>query len=260
MGNMSIKTLSTGKYKNYNGSLTLEAAIVIPVMLFLLTGMIILSFIIYQSTLLKRIASEAAQQGAEIWTDSRKSIANGAWDASARPDSVYYRLTEDSLFSSCYYKEDIDLYNNQAYNNSANHNLTYNKGVGDFSIPDKNTLANLQSRKISQIRKLVYSGLVGGILKPVYTSLTIQYENYFIHRSITVIITQEIKIPFGGIKMLFDGSDTVRLTGTSSAAVVEPAEYIRNVDFILEYAKKITEANGFGKFLSNIKARITAAR
>ena len=72
---------------------------------------------------------------------------------------------------------------------------------------------------------------------------------------LTVEIIQEIKVPLGGMKKLLDGKATLSLAGSSSAAVTEPAEYIRNVDLAVELSRRFGEQLDLKGILESIKAK-----
>jgi len=187
----------------------------------------------YQKALLTRAAALAAQQGAEIWTDNRKSIENGALSDRRKLElsEMYYYLYDDFNKS---YSETIDI------------------SSDIFAQPDTGG-ASPQDLKFGKIRKLIYSDIKKGILRPLATKMSISYTNTLIERRIEVTLSQEIKIPFGALKSFFDGSKTVTLASTGTAVVAEPAEYIRNFDLVLEYAYKTGKALDTGSIAEKVK-------
>ncbi len=85
--------------------------------------------------------------------------------------------------------------------------------------------------------------------------MRITYSNNIIRGKLSVEITQEIKVPLGGIKQFFDGKDTLTLSAQSEAAVSEPDEYIRNIDLAVELSKKLEGELDFEGMLDKIKAK-----
>jgi hypothetical protein len=62
-------------------------------------------------------------------------------------------------------------------------------------------------------------------------------------------------VPFGGIKRFLNGKETVTLACKSTAAVTEPAEYIRNVDLALELTKKLEDSIDIEGVMSRISGK-----
>jgi hypothetical protein len=83
----------------------------------------------------------------------------------------------------------------------------------------------------------------------------VTYSNNVVRGKLYVEIIQEIKVPLGGIKQFFDGKDTLILSAQSEAAVSEPDEYIRNIDFALELSKKFEGELDFEGMLDKIRAK-----
>ncbi|MDF2522620.1 MAG: hypothetical protein K0R31_261 [Clostridiales bacterium] len=224
--------------RDTKGSATLESIIVLSAILLILAALIFAFMILYQESVLSKAASLAAQQGAEIWVDSRKNIETGeVRDKEERKDNIYWPIFE--LGTSSTYNETIDTSSpalKASYENAS-----------------KNRESDLIEKKYAQIRKVVYTELYRGFLKPENTRLSIDYNNTFIQREIQVTLLQEIKIPLGGIKAFFDGKETVALTGKSTAVVSMPAEYIRNIDLGIEYAYRVRESIDFENMLRKVK-------
>lgn len=66
------------------------------------------------------------------------------------------------------------------------------------------------------------------------------YEGKLIGRTISVSITQDVNIPFEALLAYFDGGD-MKLKAQSTAALYDPDEYIRNIDYIYELAATIAD-------------------
>ena len=223
---------------NTRGSATLESIFVLSAILLVLAVLIFAFMLLYQKSILSKAASLAAQQGAEIWGDSRKSIENGAIQGKEeKKDSIYWPL--------------FDLGTNASYNETIDTSLPSLKAL--FKEASQVGLIDSKERKYAEIKKAVYKELYRGFLKPEATKLTIEYSNLFLQREIQVTLIQEIKIPLGGIKAFFDGKKTMTLVGSSTSVVSMPAEYIRNVDLGIEYAYRMKEAIDIGAAVEKIK-------
>ena len=68
-------------------------------------------------------------------------------------------------------------------------------------------------------------------------TVEVEFHNYVIQQVVEVRITKEIDIPFREIARYF-GND-LDLHISARAAVAEPAEFIRNVDYGLELAGEV---------------------
>jgi len=93
------------------------------------------------------------------------------------------------------------------------------------------------------------------VLRPNNTKVRITYSNNIFRGRLSVEITQEIKVPLGGVKQFFDGKDTLTLSAQSTAAVTEPDEYIRNIDLAIELSKKLKGELDLEGMMDKIKAK-----
>lgn len=232
------KYSSTGGEK---GSITVETALVFPVIVFCIVALIFGFLLLYQKLLLTKAASLAAQQGAEIWVDSRKKIESGVWDPGERKDSLYYRLFSDTAFNGPYKKTlsaSVEELKNE-YNTA--------KSAGRDDI---------QAKKLSEMSAAIYAELGRGLLKPERTDIKIDFSNTVIQRRLKVTLAQEIRVPLGSIGQRIYGNSTMSLRGTGTAVVAEPAEYIRNVDLGIEYSKKLYNKLDIEEKLEELKKGI----
>jgi hypothetical protein len=221
--------------KKTKGSITVETTLIISVVLFVLMTLVFSFMVMYQKAILAKTVSIVAQQGAEIWTDSRKQIENGYWDHMQEQDSIYYRLFDDSLLTS------------KKYSITAN---SFKQLEGLLS--ERNTGEGIQDKKFSKMKKLMVSELRKGILKPSKTTVDILFSNK-LQRKIEVSLAQNIKIPLGFLGKLIGKNGSMDLTCKGVAFVVEPAENIRNIDLGMEYAKTIGEAIDIKSMMEKLK-------
>lgn len=99
------------------------------------------------------------------------------------------------------------------------------------SFPERKAEQNIEAE--------LYRQLANGLMKPTRIQVKISLENDFLTKTIKVVISEDIKLPFGRIKALGDGRDYLTITGAGRAAIVYPTDYIRNVDLGLEYLYRI---------------------
>jgi len=214
------------------GSITVEASIIIPTIIFILIGLILCFMLLYQKTLLVKTATSAAQQAAEIWIDSRKDITNGSWNQETESDSLYNCLFDNSFSYTT------------LINMESNGKKRW-KDTGD----------NTQGRKLDKILKFIDKGLSKSLLKASITKVEVDYKNNILEGKIEATLTQQIKVPLGWIKAIFDGKDTMLITAKGTAIVAQPAEYIRNVDLALEYANRISNSESFGGIVDGLRSK-----
>lgn len=230
-----------GGWKSRNeGSSTIETALVVSAILLILAVLVYSFLVMYQKMVLTGAAEYIAQQGAVIWPDSKKSISNGAKKDDLGVTSLkelYYQLLDDSIFTGRKIKEKINI-------------PVEVKQTKNYSKDSS------QEEKLSKMISALYKELSKGILKPTFTDVEIDFSNVVIQRKITLTLTQRIKIPFGRVKELFNGSRYLTLTGTATAVVAEPAEYIRNIDFVTECVKRVGSLPGLTDKFDGLKNKL----
>lgn len=102
--------------------------------------------------------------------------------------------------------------------------------------------SNLVQIKKQKIENAVREKLKLSIFSNSNIDVKVDFKNNIIQRIIIVEVSQEIPIPFGAIAKLFnDGNKPFEIKARISSAVAEPAEYIRNIDFVKDMAKKIKD-------------------
>jgi len=194
-----------------------------------------------QKASLVSLASFAAQQGAELWQDSRKNMENGEVDITKSPDSLGYRVFDNLLLSGKTFEGYIEKVRDV-------------QGKPKFVLK-MDTDSSLPGQKAAVIGEAICKRMGSTVLEPCYTKVRITYSNNFFRGKLIVEITQEIKVPLGGIKQFFDGKDTLMLNAKSETAITEPDEYIRNIDLAIELIKKFERELDLKDILDKIKAK-----
>lgn len=227
---MKIKAIT-----HCRGSYTVEASIIVTLILLLLVVMIFSFTFFLQKVMLEQIAVSAAEQGAEIWNDSRKFIEDGAFNNDEAMDPLYYRVFDDSIFGEKTFEESLCI-RSELKNKIAEAENTIKNG-------------DLQDKKIARIRKLVYEQLGRTVLSPDNTNIKIQYINAAVSRSITVRLVQTIHLPMSKLAGLFGGKTAFFIQAEAVSAVSEPAELIRNIDLLREYIQKFSSASNSSRVI-----------
>jgi hypothetical protein len=219
-----MKNLITNK----KGSYTIEVSMIFTVIILAVLAMMFTFAYMLQKVSLLKSAVSAAQQGAEVWTDSRKSIGNGMVDTGEMRDSLYFRVKDNLLFQEKIFKWSTDGTN------------------------ESNDYKSLPGKKVSKLTNSICNALKGGILKPRATDIYISCSNNLFKGRIAVEINQEVSPPLGGIKAFLDGKDTVTMQGRAVSTIVEPSEYIRNIDLAVELSKRVEDELNFQDILEQI--------
>ncbi|MGF9697704.1 TadE/TadG family type IV pilus assembly protein [Paenibacillus sp. MABNR03] len=196
------------RFKKEDGSFTIEASLVFPVVLFILVLILFFSMYMYQKTFLNQHAYAASERAAYSWDNSHKQAMTGEVVAGEH-DNLYWRLTDDRMLGALFGWAGAD---NQ---------ISVPVPAGDGE--------NLTEKKLSQAVQGMPSGMRG----------TIEYQNSLVQRKVTTQLEQVITLPLPSF--LFDSGNNVLTQGSS--AVVEPTEFIRTVDLIRYYAAKF-KGNG----------------
>ena len=229
------------KDKYERGSYTIEVSMVFVLIVLAIFALLFTFLYMQQKASLVSAASFAAQQGAELWQDSRKSMEDGRVNIGKDKDSIGYRVFDNLLFSSKTYEG----YFEEATAANGKPKLVLKMDTGD----------NLPGQKVAQIGEALSKRIENTVLKPKNTKVRIIFTNNALRGRLTVEITQEIKVPLGGIKEFFDGKDTLTISSQSTAAVTEPDEYIRNIDFVIELSKRLGEELDLRSLPDKIKAK-----
>jgi len=200
-----------------HGSYTIEVSMVFTIVLLAVLAVVFSFSYMLQRVSVTRLAAAAARQGAELWKQEGQ---------------LYYRVNDNMLFGSKTIEFSVDNMGDPA------------RGAG---LPEK---------KLSSTGNIAYKNLRSLVLKPKNTDIRVSYSNNLLKGQLTVEVMQEINIPIGGIKAFFGGKNTVPLRGKASSTVVEPSEYIRNIDLAVELSKRLQESIS----LEDIMGRISGNR
>lgn len=205
-------------FSDSGGSVTLEASIILPVILLMLFSLTFCSMYIYQKLILLDSAVYTVKQRAATWDSSYKNLEDG-YRLQGGSDGLYWRIFND-LSGSWVQTTEPDT-------------------GGQEGTP-------LVQSKMRSTGILINQKLSYGILNQKDTDITVLYKNTILQRVIQVYIKQKIVVPFNWLLNIL--SSTV--TASAKAVAVEPAEYIRNVDLTVRYTESIlSKMKGYlGKF------------
>ena len=185
--------------KKEQGVYTTEAVIVMSTIIFIIFAIIMAFLLIYQNAVMYYVATQAAQEGAVMWTDPTRTLdGTGGGEGDRSLNYYYHRIGE--FF-----------------------------GGGGIS-ENKAKISNWAKQKL---KELTPNTIVGSGAETV----KVEFHNYVMVRIVEVSITKEIDIPFKEIARYF--SADLDMSVTAKATVADAPEYIRNVDYGMELAGEI---------------------
>lgn len=198
----------TSRLRKEEGSFTIEASLVFPIILFILILLLFFTMYMYQKVFLNQHAYAAAERAAYSWDNSHKQAMTGEYMAGEQ-DPLYWRLTDDRLLGVMF-----------GWAGADNEVTVSLPGGGD----------TLSEKKLAQASAGMPSAMKG--------SMT--YQNALIQRKVTTRLEQVISLPLPSF--LFDAGNRAITQGSS--AVVEPVEFIRTVDLARYYGAKFKGKGG----------------
>jgi len=82
------------------------------------------------------------------------------------------------------------------------------------------------------------------LLKAKEPQIYVESHNYVLYQKIQVTVSEEYELPVGNLLKIFGMSSSFPLTASAEAVISNPAEFIRNTDFITETASEFMEKAG----------------
>lgn len=225
---------------NSRGSFTVEISMIFTVIVMAVITLLFTFVYMHQKAYLMSAAAFAAQQGAELWRDSGRSMENGEAYMGKHMAPLSYRIFDNLLLS----EKTFEGYLVEEKGDNGSPVLALRMDTGD----------GLVGRKAAAIGDALAKRLGGSILKPEETRVRVKYSNNGLSGRISVEIKQEIKIPLGGMKRFLDGKATISLVGSAISKVAEPAEYIRNIDLAVELSRRLGEELDLMGVLDRLKS------
>ncbi|MDR0269842.1 pilus assembly protein [Paenibacillus sp.] len=198
--------------KNTEGSFTVEASLVLPIVLFVTMILLFFCLFVYQESFLHQTASVVAERSAYSWDNSHKEAATGTV-AKGQYDSLYWRLSEDGMLGALF---------------------------GWSGMTDKQQTALLPGTEDGGGALPVIKMNKSGKMVPPEMKGEISYRNTVLQRKITVDLARMLSLPPLNV-MLNGGSD---MATYANSVVVEPVEFIRTVDLMRYYGSKFKGASG----------------
>lgn len=209
--------------RDARGSVTLDATLTFPIILFLTFMLLFFAIYIAQGAIVYYSASVAGERAAFNWNNSAKELRTGAYPEGSF-DGLYWRMLEDGMLAGL-------------FGTSTREEAGVKFGSADSERAEGDSLARTKLQAASEPLAYALDGQMS-------------YTNKLLERQVvTVADSSAVPDPLRGFR------PESRLSASSSAVVVEPAEFIRSFDLVRYYTAKMKEAkDGEASFISKAKA------
>lgn len=206
------------KLKDDQGSFTIEASLLLPIVMFITMLLLFFCLYSYQKSMLLQVGSAATERAAYNWDNSHKEVS-GSY-AVGEYDSLYWRIGDDALLSS--------LFGDKAGNGGVTIELP-------SEASDKNDLPVL---KLNHAAVMIPDNMPGEM----------QYAYSLSGRKVGAELKRLLNLP-----VLDDVlSDEARPTVKAQSIITEPVEFIRTVDLMRYFGAKFkgdSESSGSAVYM-----------
>lgn len=185
--------------RNEQGTFTLEASLVFPVILICTVTLLFIGMYAYQHVYMGQLARSAAEKLAFTWNNSHKDIVTGSFNPQ-ETDGLYWRLTQDNV---------SDIFG-----------LLQGSGGAHITLPT-NQANGLVEKKLAKAAGLLPAGVTG----------TATYTNYLLDHQVEVAVNKSFLMP----TILRKWMNTSQTNGKAVAHVVDSVELIRTTDLTRTY-------------------------
>lgn len=177
------------------GSLTVEAALIVPIIIFVLFWLVNIAFVLYQYAALQSLANQAVEAAQTGWDNPSKDIRSGRLENSGQLDDEW---------------------------------LYWNVMDRDQNKKERSLKQWVQKRAQTDALMALFTRPAGngGLSIDVAAKNTLS-----LRRSVEVRITDSRHTLFSPLRSLFGFALTNQVTVVSRGTVQDPAEFIRNLDW-----------------------------
>ncbi|MDP4091753.1 MAG: pilus assembly protein [Bacillota bacterium] len=190
---------------NKNGSITVEASLVVPIVIFCIFAVMYFAILLYQQVHLQATADLTSEKGAESWYNSKINIETGKLDMKYLDnDGLYWQL--------------LDLNKDKKLNKINNFVLAgKNKGLGMLDM--SSILVSRMENRNQRVNVVI--------------------KDFVIYKKLEVSIRDRYGIPAANILQVFGKGDSLNIPEASEYVISQPSEFIRNIDFVDDLGKEI---------------------
>ncbi|ACX67442.1 TadE family protein [Paenibacillus sp. Y412MC10] len=193
------------RWKDDTGSFTVEASLVLPIVLMVTVLLLFLCLYIYQQSMLVQASAAASERTAYSWDNSHKIATSGSVEQ-GRHDALYWRLTDDNVVGTLFGLEGGD-------------------STMSIALPQ----GEVEGGKLPELKMSK-----GGTAVPSSMAGEMRYTNQLLVRKVTTSLNEQVSLtPIS--RMLDDGG---QIKVNSQSIVVDPVEFIRTVDLMRYYGSK----------------------
>ena len=213
---MNFLTRQKGFWKQSEGGFTVEASLVLPVVLFVTASLLLLCLYVYQRSFLVQAASAAAERSAYIWDNSTRDASNGYAEPGSY-DPLYWRLTDDQLVASLF------------------------GGSGEIM---KKSVFNIPSSKPEEADLPLTKLYKGAVSVPAGMNGEMGYEHKLLIRKVNVELSWPRSLALLNIGMKSEaGQEEIQ----THSVVVDPVEFIRTFELMRYYGSKFKTGTSSGE-------------
>ncbi|MCV4233236.1 pilus assembly protein [Virgibacillus sp. LDC1] len=192
-------------WKDETGSFTVEASLVLPIVLMVTVLLLFLCLYIYQQSMLVQASAAASERTAYSWDNSHKFAATGSVEQ-GQYDSLYWRLTEDNVVGTLFGLAGGD----------STRSITLPQGEAEGG--------KLPELKLSK----------GGTAVPASMAGEMRFTNQLLIRKVTTSLNEQVTLT--PLSRILDDGGQIKVSAQS--IVVDPVEFIRTVDLMRYYGSK----------------------
>ncbi|WP_339294824.1 TadE family protein [Paenibacillus sp. FSL W7-1279] len=193
------------RWKDETGSFTVEASLVLPIVLMVTVLLLFLCLYIYQQSMLVQASAAASERTAYSWDNSHKIAATGSVEQ-GQYDSLYWRLTDDHVIGT--------LFGYAGGEKTKSISLPHGEAGG----------GKLPELKMSK----------GGTAVPASLAGEMSYTNQLLIRKVTTSLNEQVSLT--PLSRILDDGGQIKVSAQS--IVVDPVEFIRTVDLMRYYGSK----------------------
>lgn len=189
------------------GTYTVEASIIFPVVFYCSLAMLFFAMLMFQHVMSSHAATLAAERGAAFWDNSFKDATTGSYPVGKR-DGLYWRLFDDFMLDRLL-------------------GVVTGSVTNEISLPVSSDSSSLPEKKLMR---------AGRLLPPIFQG-EMKFDNIAIERKVKVSLDRPL------YQKAFEQLAGRRVSGEgeAAAAVVEPVEFIRSVEFGRYMYTKLTQ-------------------
>lgn len=182
--------------KSQRGSATVEAAILVPIIIISVTAVIYIGLILCERCTMQSAVDNASEGGSAGWKYAGSDISTGKIHvADLGGDGLYWRIADGRKVLKT----------------------------------DKADAAAYNYRYLHEVKT------------PEEKASSAEIRDYVVYKELSVKLEQVYRVPVSGLFNMFGAGDRQTAKAQSISIVNDPAELIRNTDFVLDLEKDIEE-------------------